>query len=80
MGAMVEENVNAIEEDDKNYVPLVPGKSPEEEDKELIVDENIDQAELADLIDDGPEGNNPQEDENSQNDNVHSELGDDESS
>ena len=69
INAITNENLEALEQDDEEYLPLVEPENQEDEDSELIVDSDLDQGELADLLDDDegsgpiPGDNIPDEDE-----------------
>ena len=66
--AITNENLEALEQNNEEYLPLVEPESQEDEDSELDVDCEVNQSELADLLDgdDGPShapGNNNPDDE-----------------
>ena len=70
INVITNENLEALEQDDEECVPLVEPENQEDEDSELIVDSDLDQGKLADLLDDDedpgpiPGDNIPDEDEN----------------
>ena len=75
---MINENLEALEQADEEYLPLVPPKSQSnDEDSELVVDLPIDNKEIADLLGDAHEVN--QDTGNAEPDNNQNMPGEDES-
>ena len=55
IGAMAQENVDAIEKLEEEYVLMLPHNGPEDDNVQLISDSSIDCKELVNIDDEGPQ-------------------------